>query len=218
MRIVFLFLLFVAFGCEAQNTNQLIGFRYVKSGNFQDYRSYATVFYATNYTTNMLRVNLASIEVKKGTNWIVQFISPGIYYATNQTMNVLRTNLPVDQVTARINWIPYALSPELWQRDWQFASHGGSPIAPMFLNPHKDGYATVELPIQPSGTIWRVKVSVAPILTGSEDKIARVKLTPEFIGRRLRTGNTKIPINLFGANMYIPGKPTEVISQEILEE
>jgi hypothetical protein len=182
MRTILIFLLLVALGCQAEDTNQLIGFRYIKTGEFNNggyLMPFGAIFWATNRTTNMLSVTLSAIEIKKETYWV---------------------------------------SPLQSSRRLPFQPPGQPPSGMGCLNPHAAGYASIQLSNQPSGTIWRAKVLVAPILTGFEDKVARIKHYPDLMQRRWRTGNTKTRMNPFATNMFFYGTPIEVRSQEILEE
>jgi hypothetical protein len=136
-----------------------------------------------------------------------------ILWATNHTTNTLAVTLSAVEAKAGSNWIarPSPVQPLSFQPP-------GKPFAEHLLPPHGAGYATIQLPNQPTGTTWRVKVAVQPVLTGFADMTARVKRYPDLLQRRLQTGNTNIPVNPFKTNMVFFGKPTDVISQEIPDE
>lgn len=180
MRRMLLFLLLVASCCQAGDTNRPITFRYIKNGEFNNkgYISYGTIFWATNHTTNTLAVDLATIENKAGSNWIVQ---------------------------------SRQVQPLLFQPP-------GQPVGQFQLAPHTAGYATVQLSSQPTGTTWRAKATVAPVLTGFSATAARVRRYPDMVQRRLQYGNTNIPLNPFATNITFYGKTIDVVSQEVSEE
>jgi hypothetical protein len=195
MRTIVLLLFSIALVCEAEDTNRPVTFRFISSTGYNDggYLLSGTVFWATNHTTNTFDVWLSAIEVKTGSNWIVQA----------RPMQSLVIQEP------------------------------GKPVGSFYLNPHAAGYATPQLPTQPSGTKWRARARVRPLLSGTRQSMARVKGTPSrLLARfrtgetnipmnpfsRFRTGETNIPMNPFSTNIHVFGKGTEVLSQEISDE
>ena len=142
------------------------------------------------------------------------YISFGtIFWATNHTTNTLAVSLSAVEAKAGTNWI--AQPSQMQSLSFQ---PPGKPFAQPLLQPHSAGYATIQLSNQPTGTTWRVKVAVQPVLTGFEDMTARVRRYPDQLQRRLHTGNTNIPLNPFNTDTVYFGKPTEVMSQEIPDE
>jgi hypothetical protein len=142
------------------------------------------------------------------------YISFGtIFWATNHTTNTFAVSLSAIENRVGSNWV-------VQYRPMQslFFQPPGKPMAQLQLGPHAAGYATLQLSSQPTGTIWRAEASIAPVLTGLPDTVARIRRYPEMLRRRIQFANTNIPLNPFATNMTFFGKPTVVFSQEISEE
>lgn len=142
------------------------------------------------------------------------FISSGTtFWATNHTTNTLIVGLVGVEARAGTNWIKRPSPPQrlLFQSP-------GTPYGEPHLPAQTSAYTTLQLPSQPAGTTWRVKVVVQPVLTGFEGTKARLEHYPDMLKRRLRTGDTNMPMNPFDARVTYYGQPTEVVSQEISDE
>lgn len=137
-----------------------------------------------------------------------------IFWATNHTTNKFAMTLLAIETKSGSNWIAKAgqtPSPLL------FLPRGGTHAEP-FLTPHSEGKAGIQLSTQPTGTTWRVKIAVQPILTGFGDTMARVRHYPGLLQRRLQNGDTNFPANPLSTNMIYFGEGTEVLSQEISDQ
>ena len=136
------------------------------------------------------------------------YITDGtILWATNHTSNTFGLHLSAVEIKSGSNWMTRPVPSE----PLRFRSKGQA-VPAMNLKPNASGYATVQLPIQPVGTTWRVRVDVAQELTGFDDLAARVKRYPQ------TSGNTKLPWNPFDKGITHFGNYTNLVSQEITEE
>jgi hypothetical protein len=67
---------------------------------------------------------------------------------------------------------------------------------------------------QPTGSVWRLTVSVQEKLSGLADAYARLRHYPDIQARLAASGETNVPRNPFsGAYTYF-GKPIRVSSEE----
>ena len=174
------------------------------------------LFVVLNCGCNKTNTNLpiSFRHVKTGEFNNKGYVSSGtIFWATNHTSNTVAISIAAIEVKNGTNWVVASrpVQPLLFKPP-------GKPIAEHFLGPHIAGYATIQLTKQSAGTTWRARVYVQPLLSGFADTATRVKHTPEFLQRRMQTGDTNIPVNLFATNMFFGGKSTEVVSQDILEK
>jgi hypothetical protein len=134
------------------------------------------------------------------------------FWATNQTANEIMVTLSAIEVKTGSNWtIRSRLTEPL-----RFCPPR-KPLAPLLLQPHEAGFATIQLPGQPTDVTWRVRVDVAEKLTGLAATTKRLQLYPDLMERRL-TGNTNIPASPFATNMSVFGRTTQAVSQEISDQ
>jgi hypothetical protein len=192
--------MFLALSCQGQDTNELISLRYIRRGEFLGQSHYlpGTFFWATNHTTKRLSITLRAVEVKVGSNWITQ-------------SNMIETLMfqpasPTAAAPHAYRFVPYATS---------VTPHGD-------VDPHGTGYAytRAQLTNFPSGTTWRVRASVQPVLTGLADRAARIKAYPGDLLDKLHGGNTNFPSkpSTFSKRLTYMGRGTEVVSSEVLQE
>jgi hypothetical protein len=136
-----------------------------------------------------------------------------VFWATNHTTNTFDAWLSAIEVKTASNWVVQARPMErlVFQAS-------GNPVGTIYLNPHAAGYATPQLSTQPTGTTWRARVRVRPMLSGIEEIAARVKGTPRRLLLRFQTGETNIPMNPFSTGIHVFGKGGEVVTQEISDK
>lgn len=141
------------------------------------------------------------------------YITSGtIFWATNHTRNTQFVMLSAIEVKVGTNWVTQSrpVLPLLFQPP-------GTRSTQPLLNPHDAGYATLQLSNPPAGTTWRLRVIVERRLTGIGDAWAHFRAYPVMLARRLRTGDTDIPVNPF-SKAWSFSRVTDVTSQEISEE
>jgi hypothetical protein len=142
------------------------------------------------------------------------YISYGtIFWATNHTTNIIGMHLAAVEVKAGTNWITR------WSSQERIIIRlPGKASTQSLLNAHEAGYATIQLAIQPTGTVWRARVDVAKALGGGADAVARLRWYPTIVKDRFRTGNTNISLDLFDQRRTYFGQPSQVFSQEISDD
>jgi len=141
-------------------------------------------------------------------------ISTGtIFWVTNHTTNALSVSLAAIENKVGSNWVVHSYAVQTLQ----FAPPG-MPWGQRYLAAHTAGYATVQLSSQPTGTVWRAKVTVSSPLAGISAQAKHLRIYPYMLKLRLQSGNTNIPLNPFATNITFFGKFSHVLSQEVSEE
>jgi hypothetical protein len=136
------------------------------------------------------------------------------FWVTNHTQNEFRAMHGVIETKDGTNWVAQSrpIDPILFRPV-------GQRTSPEFrLGPNMAAYAVVQLPSQPTGTVWRLRADFYPVLTGLSDTEARIKHYPDMLRQRIQSGNTNAPLNPFTTNMSFLGKRTSVVTQEISDQ
>jgi hypothetical protein len=139
------------------------------------------------------------------------FLIGTTFWATNHTTNSFIVSLNSLENKVGSNWVVQSHLKEVLRFQ-------AGPMSRPLLGPHSAGYAAVQLTSQATGAVWRAEASIAPVLTGFPDRVARIERYPDMLRRRVQSGNTNIPVNPFATNMTYFGKTSMVYSQEISEE
>ena len=138
------------------------------------------------------------------------------FWATNNTSRAVLVSVSIE-IKVGSNWSAGASSfsypPP--SRILQFRTTRPQTSSRPGLGPHQAGYAELAgFTNQPSGTIWRAKANVGQELTGLPRVWAAIT---GYIHRR-RFGLSGMPANRFSSTITYYGKPTEVLSGEIVEQ
>ena len=135
------------------------------------------------------------------------------FWASNQTDQELLIILRAIEVKRGMYWVTQTQS-----REMLHFTTMRNPTAPLQLQPHQAGYATVKLPPLPSPGSWRAKVAVAQKLTGVADAARRVDQFPRELDLRVRGATNRSPRDVFAKSSSFYADPVEVFSQEVAEE
>ena len=169
-----------------------------------------TIFLVTNHTANTVVASLSDVEVKSGSNWITQLElrgQPLLLSATN-SIRMPGTRNPFAPGLTTTHLEPH-------QAAYSTIQFSGLPTAGGPQRGSLVGCAMNYLAGQPTGTVWRLTVSVQEKLTGLADASARLTHYPSTQARLAGAGVTNAPRNPFsGAYSYF-GKPTAVSSEEV---
>jgi hypothetical protein len=161
----------------------------------QDYMFPGMVFWVTNHTTKQFVATLAAIEVKDGSNWVTQtrLIQHLMFQPTNAA------------ATART-------------REGKVAKYGPTHV---LFDPHGEGLAWARVsPNLPTGTTWRARANIQPLLTGLGDRAARVKAySGEVIGQlEGRTNRVPSKPGAFSKRLRYYGSPVQIVGPEVVEQ
>lgn len=162
--------------------------------------SQGTTFVITNRSTKTIVATISAIEVKVGSNWVVQS-RPDRMLAFAGT-NAIR--IPGATHAFSPGDITYHLAPH--QASYSTIQWRDSQMAGM-------GIGMNYLSGRPTGSVWRLSLSVHEKLTGWDDVVARLKQIKR--SRRLvALGITNSP-SFFSTNVSYFGKPITVLSEEV---
>jgi hypothetical protein len=162
------------------------------------------IFLVTNYTAETVLANLLAVEGKSGSNWITQMQLHGLLQlsATNATRMQGATNAFIPGLTT------WELGPH--QAAYSTVSFSGKPTASGSRVGEPLGCGMNYLAGQPTGTVWRLTVSVQDKLTGLADVSARLTRYSE-----TRARIAAAPANPFSSAYRYFGQPTRVSSEEV---
>jgi hypothetical protein len=179
----------------------------------------STTFLVTNNTSSTLLVSLLAIEVKSGSNWVTQMRPPPmspwgpLFFSYPGPAPLPSSTSYLVAVAAE-----QALQPHLAAYSTIQFSCPGFALTPRPLSLHAPTnlyFGRINtISGMPTGTVWRLKVSVQEKLTGLADVSARVADFPDTQARLRKAGVTNAPLNPFAGTYSYFGKPITVVSPE----
>jgi hypothetical protein len=171
----------------------------------------ATVFLVTNHTAQTVVASLVAVEVKSGSNWITQMRPHGPLQ--------LSTTYPILTPEAVTPWHSESNIRELGPHQTAYSAIGFSTV-PTVSGAGKGpvGSGMNYISGQPTGSVWRLTVSVQKKLTGLEGAAADLTHYAEIQSRLAAAGITNAPKNPFSSKYTYFGKPTRVSSEEVTNQ
>ena len=170
-----------------------------------------TIFVITNHTAHTIVADIAAVEVKAGSNWITQWRSQNpltLYFSTTNSIRMPGgTNSFIPGLTTM------ELAPH--QAAYSTIQFSGRPVANDPIRGQSHGPGMNYLSGQPTGTVWRLTVSVQEKLTGVADVVARVRHYPQVSRQLAAAGVTNaLTAPLSSSSSYF-GKPVMVSSEAV---
>lgn len=182
---------------------------------FRDTPEVETIFIITNNTANAIIAHIAAVEVKSGSNWITQLRPTshlGLRFSTTNSIRMPRGTNSFSPGLYTMELLPH-------QAAYSTIQFSGRPVANDPDRSQSHGPGMNCLGGQPTGTVWRLTVSVQETLTGVSDLVARVRYYPRIRSQLAAAGITNPLTAPFSSSSKYFGKPVMVSSGEAqLEE
>jgi len=170
-----------------------------------------TIFIITNHTANTFIAHIAAVEIKSGSNWITQW-SP----TSPLTLHFSATNsirMPGGTNAFRPGLTTVELPP--YQAAYSTIQFSGRPVANDPDRGQSHGPGMNCLSGQPTGTVWRLTLSVQEKLTGVADLAARVRYYPRTSSALAAAGVSNALTAPLSSTASYFGKPFIVSSEEV---